>query len=140
MLISTYLHRTSITESPKCKENVKTLLKGEKPSFTGLEQEWDYLFIDDLIMALIALGRKGIGGKTYPIGSGKHQQMAEYVKTIRDEINPSLPLGIGDLPYKNPDKIDNQILDISELINDTGFKPTIDFRTGIETVISYFKS
>lgn len=119
---------------------IKTLLKGGKPSFTGLEQEWDYLYVDDLIQALIVLGKKGIGGKVYPIGSGEHQKMKDYVTTIRDQINPSLPLGIGDLPYKNPDKIDNQVLDISELINDTGYKPTVDFRTGIETVISYFKS
>ncbi len=119
---------------------IKTLLKGGKPSFTGLEQEWDYLYIDDLIQALISLGKKGIGGKIYPIGSGEHQKMKDYVTTIRDLINPSLPLGIGELPYKNLDKIDNQVLDISELINDTGYKPAVDFRTGIETVISYFKS
>ena len=66
--------------------------------------------------------------------------MKEYVKTIRNLINPSLPLGIGDLPYKNPDKIDNQVLDISELILDTGFKPSIEFRKGIIKVIDYYKS
>ena len=118
---------------------IKTLLKGGKPSFTGLEQEWDYLYIDDLIQALIALGKKGIGGIVYPIGSGEHQKMKDYVTTIRDLINPSLPLGIGDLPYKNPNKIDNQVLDISELIHDTGFTPAIKFKTGIKKVISYFQ-
>ena len=41
---------------------IKSLLKGEKPSFTKLEQKWDYLYIDDLIDALIATGEKGIGG------------------------------------------------------------------------------
>lgn len=119
---------------------IKMLLKGEKPSFTRLEQDWDYLYINDLIQALIALGKKGIGGKVYPIGSGEHQKMKEYVTTIRDYIDPSLPLGIGDLPYKNPDIIDNQVLDISELIHDTGFMPFMDFRKGIIKVIDYYKS
>lgn len=109
---------------------IKSLLKGEKPSFTKLEQKWDYLYIDDLIDALIATGEKGIGGKTYPIGSGEHRQMSEYVKIIRDHIDESLPLGIGDLPYKNK-TIDNQILDISSLQQDTGFQPKVTFEQGL---------
>lgn len=118
---------------------IKSLLNRECPSFTGLEQEWDYLYIDDLIEALIALGENGIGGKVYPIGSGTHQQMNEYVRVIRDLIDPSLPVGIGDLPYKNPDKIDNQIMDISELHKDTGFVPKMSFEEGIARTIDYFR-
>lgn len=118
---------------------IKTLLKGEKPSFTGLEQQWDYLYIDDLMYALQAIGEKGKDGKIYPIGSGEHQQMCEYVKLLRDKINPSLPLGIGDMPYKNK-TIDNQILDISELKADTGFCPRYSFEQGIDLTINYFKN
>ena len=117
---------------------IKTLLNGEKPSFTGLEQQWDYLYIDDLIDALIAIGQKGEGGKIYPIGSGEHRQMNEYVRIIRNAINPSLPLGIGDLPYKNK-TIDNQILDISSLQEDTGFQPKYSFEEGIQKTIDYFR-
>ena len=118
--------------------SIKSLLNGDKPSFTGLEQQWDYLYIDDLIDALVAIGHKGKGGKIYPIGSGEHRQMNEYVKIIRDAINPSLPLGIGDLPYKNK-TIDNQILDISSLRKDTGFQPQYTFEQGIKKTIDYFK-
>lgn len=117
---------------------IKTLLQGEKPSFTGLEQQWDYLYIDDLMSALQAIGEKGIDGKIYPVGSGEHKQMAEYVKILRDKIDPSLPLGIGDLPYKNK-TIDNQVLDITALKVDTGFAPRYTFEQGIELTINYFK-
>lgn len=118
---------------------IKTLLKGERPSFTGLEQQWDYLYIDDLMSALQAIGEKGKDGKIYPIGSGEHQQMCEYVKILRDKINPNLLLGIGDMPYKNK-TIDNQILDISELKADTGFCPHYTFEEGIDLTINYFKN
>jgi len=118
---------------------IKSLLKGEKPSFTGLEQQWDYLYIDDLMSALQAVGERGVDGKVYPIGSGEHRQMAEYVRILRDKIDPELPLGIGDLPYKNA-TIDNQILDISELTADTNFRPKYTFEQGIEQTISYFKN
>lgn len=118
---------------------IKTLLKGEKPSFTGLEQQWDYLYIDDLMSALQAIGERGIAGKNYPVGSGEHRTMSEYVRILRDKIDPNLPLGIGDLPYKNK-TIDNQILDISSLKADTGFSPQITFEHGIELTIKFFKN
>lgn len=118
---------------------IKTLLRGEKPSFTGLEQQWDYLYIEDLMSALTAIGEKGKDGKIYPIGSGEHQQMCNYVKLLRDRIDPKLPLGIGDMPYKNA-TIDNQILDITELKEDTGFEPKYSFEKGIELTIEYFKT
>lgn len=119
---------------------IQTLLKGEKPSTTGLEQKWDYLYIDDLLRALILLGEKGVGGKVYPIGSGEQKQMREYVEIIRKLIDPSLPIGIGEIPYKNPEQIDNQICDISELYQDTGFKAQYDFQRGINITIQYFKT
>ena len=117
---------------------IKTLLKGEKPSFTRLEQQWDYLYIDDLMGALFALGNKGVGGKVYPIGSGEHRQMREYVEIIRRLINPNAELGIGDLPYKTA-QIDNQIMDISELIRDTSFSRRYSFEQGIQKTIDFFK-
>ncbi len=120
--------------------SIKKMLNGEKPSFTGLEQQWDYLYIDDLIDALIALGERGKGGKIYPVGSGDHRQLKEYVYIIRDKIDASLPIGIGECPYKNPDKIDNQVLDITALMEDTGFIAKYNFEKGIEKTIDYYKN
>lgn len=119
---------------------IQSLLKGEKPSFTGLEQQWDFLYVEDLLEAMILLGEKGVGGEVYPVGSGEHQQLNHYVEIIRNLINPELPIGIGDLPYKNPDKIDNQILDISAIRTDTGFNPKWDFQRGIAVVIDDYKN
>lgn len=118
---------------------IKELLQGKKPSTTKLEQKWDYLYIDDLINALFLLGQKGKGGVIYPVGYGHAKQISEYVNVIRDLIDPSLEIGIGDKPYKSI-KIDNQIMDISKLVKDTGFKPEYSFEQGIKKVIDYFKS
>lgn len=118
---------------------IKSLLNKEKPQFTKLEQKWDYIYIDDLIEALYCLGKDGRGGKNYPIGFGSHKTMREYIEIIRKIINPDLPIGIGDLPYKGA-IIDNQILDISDLKKDTGFMPKYTFESGILNTIDYFKN
>lgn len=118
---------------------IKSFLKGEKPSTTKLEQRWDYLHVSDLMNALYLLGEKGMGGIIYPVGSGESKTLKEYVEIIRDLINPELPIGIGDLPYKTS-RIDNQVLDINELKEDTGFTPQYTFSKGIQEVIEFFKT
>ena len=117
---------------------IKTLLKNEKPSFTALEQHWDYIHIDDLITALVLIADKGIAGKNYAIGYGSARKLSEYITIIKDSINPALPLGIGEIPYKGK-KPDNSVMDISELQNDTGFAPAVGFEKGIKQTIEWVK-
>lgn len=116
---------------------IKSLLKGDKPSFTKLEQLWDYIYIDDLISALYCVGSHGKNGAIYPIGSGEHKSLLEYVLAIRDMINGELELGVGEIPYKTQ-AIDNSIVDISRLREETGFEPKYTFECGIRKTIDYF--
>lgn len=118
---------------------IKSFLKGEKPSTTKLEQRWDYLHVDDLMSALYLIGQKGHGGRLYPVGSGESRPLREFVELIRDSIDPALPIGIGDIPYKTS-KIDHQVLDISLLREDTGFEPSRSFAEGIKEVIDFFRT
>jgi len=118
---------------------IKTMLNGEAPSFTPLEQRWDFLYISDLLEALFLIGLRGKSEKTYAVGSGVSKPMKEYIEIIRDAIDPSIILNIGKHPYK-AGKPDNSIFNIEELSNDTGFAPNYRFERGIKKVISYFKS
>jgi len=117
---------------------IKALLKGEKPTFTALEQRWDYIYIDDFINALVFIDEKGIVGKNYALGYGSARELRKYITVIRDSIDPALPLGIGERPYKSG-KPDNSEMDISELQKDTGFKPEVSFEEGIKKTIEWFK-
>lgn len=118
--------------------SILKMLKGEKASFTKGEQKWDYLYCSDAAEALFLLGDYGADGKTYCIGSGKARQLKEYIYCMRDEINPDLPIGIGDLAYA-----ENQVMhlqaDIADLKADTGFKPRIDFKEGIKHTIDWVR-
>ncbi|GHU73725.1 CDP-abequose synthase [Spirochaetia bacterium] len=116
---------------------IKSLLKGEKPTFTALEQRWDYIYIDDFIDALVLIAERGISGKSYALGYGKARELREYIIEIRNIINPELPLGIGERPYKSG-KPDNSEMDISDLQHDTGFVPNVPFSTGIKQTIEWF--
>ncbi len=117
---------------------IKTLLKGEKPSYGYLTQMWDFLYVGEVARALYLVGEKGLTDKTYAIGSGDYRPLKEYVTIIRDTIDPSLELGIGDIPAMS-DKAFSSCVSIHELSKDTGFVPSVSFEDGIKKTIEYYK-
>lgn len=118
---------------------IKTLLKGDKPSYGYLTQMWDFLYVAEVARALRFIGDKGLTKKTYAIGSGVYKPLREYIEIIRDSIDPKLELGIGDIPSYS-DKVFSSCVSISELTKDTGFEPQVSFEEGIKRTIPYFKT
>lgn len=117
---------------------ISQLLAGKKPALTAGEQMWDYLYADDAAQAMLLLAEHGKDGSIYPIGSGKARPLRKYIEIIRDAIDPSLPLGFGEVPYS-----DRQVMylcaDISDLSADTGFVPSVSFEEGVRMTIEYFR-
>lgn len=113
---------------------ITELLHGRKPSLTALEQRWDYVYIDDVARAFYLMATKGKPGAFYGVGHGDNWPLANYIYQIRDIIDPSLPLGIGDVPYKN-NLLPSSCVDMTSLKKDTGFVPQVPFEAGIRTVI-----
>ena len=111
------------------------LFAGEKPSLTAGEQKWDYLYADDAAEGLICMAENGKDGAIYPLGSGKVRKLREYFEIIRDTIDPSLPLGFGEIPYE-PNQAMHLQADISTLQQDTGFMPKMSFEEGIRKTVS----
>ena len=117
---------------------IRTLLNGERPSYGYLTQMWDFLYVGEVVRALRLIGEKGLSEKTYAIGSGEYHPLRYYVETIRDIIDPKLPLGIGDKPVLS-EKTFSSCVSIVELTADTGFVPKVRFEQGIQKAIDYYK-
>lgn len=118
---------------------IKELLRKQAPHLTKLEQRWDYIYIDDLIDALYLIGTKGREGAFYTIGHGDNWPLANYIKIIHANINPGIPLGIGELPYSG-DKLPSSCVDLSSIYRDTGFMPRVAFERGIKNTIEWLKN
>ena len=118
---------------------INALLKGEKPASTKGEQEWDYLYVKDAGYALYLLGEKGVSGKVYCIGSGKIRRLYEYIQCIRDTVDKTLPLGLGEIPY-GPKQVMKLCADITELEKDTGFVPRYSFEEGIAETVEWMRN
>ena len=117
---------------------ITSLLKGERPQYGYLLQMWDFLYVEEVARALYLVGDKGVGGRTYGIGSGVFKPLKEYITTIRDIIDPQLELGIGDIPSFS-DKAFSSCVSIYDIMKDTGFAPQIGFEEGIRRTIPYYQ-
>lgn len=114
---------------------ISQLLQGKRPALTRLEQLWDYVHISDVERAFFGIASKGRNGAFYSIGHGDNWPLYKYIYQIRDIIDASLPLGIGEVPYKDS-KLPSSCVDLTTLKEDTGFVPTIPFHEGIAEVIA----
>ena len=117
---------------------IRKLLAGEKPPLTAGGQQWDYLYSDDAAEAFYLAATHGRSGAVYPLGSGQALPLRSYVETMRDAIDPSLPLGFGEIEYA-PRQVMHLQADISALQTDTGFQPQTDFEEGIRKTIEWVK-
>lgn len=115
---------------------IRQLLNGERPDCTAGEQIWDYIYSRDAARAFYLIGKAGKAGRTYCIGSGRGVPLKDYIIAIRNQVDESMEIGFGNIPYS-----DKQVMylcaDISELKDDTGFKPQYSFETGIKETIEW---
>lgn len=117
---------------------INELKNCKSPELTRCEQDWDYLNCKDAARAFLAVAENGIDGKFYPLGSGKGRKLSEYIKDIQKVTNPTIELGFGKKDYY-PHQPMHLVADISELTNDTGWKPEIEFADGIKTIVEAYK-
>lgn len=113
---------------------LEKMLHNQETYFTKGEQIWDYLYSEDAARALLLLAEKGMDQGTYCIGSGIGKPLAEYIQTMYKLTKSELPPGLGKVPYAEQQVMHLQA-DISQLREDTGFLPEIDFEEGIKRLI-----
>lgn len=126
-------------ENSMISASIQRLLKGKRASFTHGKQLWDYLFASDAAEALYLLGELGNDQKTYVVGNGESRPLKEFITVIGDCLGETENLGIGEIPCSEKQTI-NLRADITDLINDTGFRPQVSFEEGIRRTIMWEKT
>ena len=117
---------------------VRTLLAGRKPSLTKAQQTWDYLYVDDVVDAVInSLDYSAQG--IFNLGSGRGRPLKEIITLIRDLIDPTLPLGFGEVMYRT-DQVMHLESNIAGLIHYARWSPKIELEEGMLKTISWFKN
>ena len=110
----------------------------EPMELSGCEQTWDYLYESDAGKAFLETGRSGISGKIYVLGSGVGMRLRSYVDTVTKLVNQNYHRDyqpeFGRKAYGATQPMHLQA-DISELTNDTGWKPETSFEDGMRELM-----
>ena len=114
------------------------LLRKEKPALTPGEQKWDYLYVEDVARAIWQTATNPAAQGVFNLGSGEAYTVKSIVERIRDMIDPSLPIGFGEVPYR-PDQVMHLEADISRLRQVTGWSPQISLDEGLRRTVDWFK-
>ncbi len=116
---------------------ITTLHQGASPDLTPGEQLWDYIYVDDVCRALLAVAKTETAGGVFNLGSGVARPLRATIEYIRDRVAPSLALGFGKIPYR-PDQVMHLEADITRLETVTGWRPQIDHWDGLDRTIAWY--
>jgi nucleoside-diphosphate-sugar epimerase len=94
----------------------------------------DYLYLDDLIEALMSTLESVPGCRIFNIGSGSSLSVAEIVDAIQSVAGTSLPVISENMPRKN--EIPDVYADISKAQHSLLWKPNYTFEQGIAAIFS----
>lgn len=118
---------------------INCLLNRERPSLTAGEQQWDYLYIDDAIAAIAQAAAIPSLSGCFNLASGSAVALRSVVEQVRDQIDPSLPLGFGDVPYL-PDQVMHLEGNITRLRQASGWRPDVSLSEGLRRTVAWHQA
>lgn len=115
------------------------LITGKTPQFGSATQLFDVIAVEDLAQGLYLAGEKELHKDRYFIGSGEPRSLAEYLKKVRDIVNPNVELQFGKYPDDGlPMK--KEWLDVKEFSAETGYEPRISFEEGVISTWNWIRA
>ena len=115
-------------------EIITQVMSGQPIHLKDLSPRRDYLYLDDLIDALLCtLDPSYPGCRVYNIGYGSSLSVAEIVDTIQSVAGTSLPVVSENMPRKN--EILDVYADISKAVCELHWRPQRSFEEGINDMI-----
>lgn len=118
---------------------IRKIIAGEPLQFTAATQNYDFIYIDDVAKAFVAIGEYGKANKEYTIGSGNAKPLKEFIIELLQALAPeSTPL-FGDVPFTGVN-IPLECFDTSDIEKDCHFKPTLSFAEGAVLTMEWLKT
>lgn len=118
---------------------IRRIIAGEPLQFTAATQNYDFIYIDDVAKAFVAIGKYGKPNKEYTIGSGNARPLKEFIVELLQTLAPdAIPL-FGDVPFTGVN-IPLEAFDTTDTETDCHFKPSMSFVDGIKITMDWLKS
>lgn len=118
---------------------IGSLLRGESPQLAGGQRKVDWIYVDDVVEALLAAAHvKDTEGCTLDVGSGRLTSIRSVVEQITCMINPMIKPQFGALANRPHEQI--RVADTTTTSHLTGWKPTISLDEGLRRTIDWYRT
>jgi nucleoside-diphosphate-sugar epimerase len=113
---------------------IAELVAGRRPRLTAGTQAWDYLHVDDVARAIVAVA-SGPAEGIFNLSSGQAVPVRRIVEQLRDIAAPGRELVFGEIAF-GPDQIMHLEGDNSRLRAATGWAPSRALRDGLAQTVT----
>ena len=98
-------------------------------------QSRDFVYVDDIVNAMIAAGETEHVGQAFNIGSGAETTVRELAEAVRDVTDAAV-----DIIYTDPREgdIHQSVADITKARSQLGYEPTVDLREGLRRTVDWW--
>lgn len=118
---------------------ITTLLRGERFPMTAGEQTRDFVFVDDIVGALIAAATtpRAVGG-VFNIGSGASIAVRDVARRVEALVGVSGLLGLGDVPYRVSESMEYAV-DTSAARDVLGWSAAVGLDDGLRATVESYR-
>ena len=117
---------------------IQEMLAGRRPKTTLGTQTWDWLHVEDVARALIAVAETQTAVGIFNLGSGRAVPVRAVVERIRDLAAPGMELKFGEIPFR-PDQVMTMQADISRPTTHTSWRPLIALEDGLASTVDWYR-
>jgi len=117
---------------------IKSLLENSSPGLTLGEQQWDYLYVEDVAEAIVSTLEQSEVSGIFNLGSGRPVTIRTVAEAIRDHIDPGLTLKFGAYDYR-PDQVMHMTANVEKLQAATGWRPRVGWNEGMEKTVRWYR-
>ena len=111
------------------------------PIYGDGTQRRDYLHVDDLVLALVALAESSLSdGRVFNVGSGEGARMIDMARAIIDLAGAGHVEHVGWPALAEQIETGDFVADISRIRADLGWTPGIALRDGLQKTIDHYRA
>ena len=118
---------------------IRKIIANEPLQFTSATQNYDFIYIDDVARAFVAIGEYGKANKEYTIGSGNARPLKEFILEMQQALAPNATPIFGDVPFTGVN-MPIDAFDTTDTETDCHFKPSVSFADGTRRTMEWIKS
>ncbi|HMM00272.1 MAG TPA: NAD(P)-dependent oxidoreductase [Bacilli bacterium] len=117
---------------------LRKIIKGERLEFTSGTQNYDFIYIDDVVKAFYLLGIKGKANNNYIIGSGRARPLRDFILDMVNENAPGTYPNFGNIEYTGVN-LPLEVFSTKQIEIDCGFYAEVSFAEGTRRTIDWLR-